>query len=55
MSGRFADWDGIDGLLLLSRVLGAITAFSLIALRRSEMPSAGLMAPVQDGSQQATL
>jgi MFS family permease len=32
--GYFADWKGVDGLLLLSAVFGLMTAFSLVALRR---------------------
>ena len=32
--GYFADWQGIDGLLLVSAIFGAITLMSLIALRR---------------------
>ena len=39
IGGRFAQWDGVDGLLLISAVFGAITTVSLIALRRSEPPS----------------
>lgn len=34
--GYFADWNGVDGLLLLSAILGCVTAISLLALRRSE-------------------
>lgn len=34
--GRFATWKAIDGLLLLSVILGAVTAVTLIALRRRE-------------------
>jgi MFS family permease len=32
--GYFADWNGADGLLLLSAGFGLITAFSLVLLRR---------------------
>jgi predicted MFS family arabinose efflux permease len=34
--GRFATWRGIDGILLLSAILGIITAVTLIVLRRQE-------------------
>jgi MFS family permease len=34
--GKFADWGGIDGLLLLSAILGVITVYTLINLRRQE-------------------
>lgn len=37
--GYFADWNGVDGLLLSSAIFGAITAVSLLALRRREPPS----------------
>jgi predicted MFS family arabinose efflux permease len=36
LGGYFADWNGVDGLLFLSAILGAITAVSLLALRRRE-------------------
>ena len=36
LGGYFADWKGVDGLLLLSAIFGAITATSLVALRRRE-------------------
>jgi MFS family permease len=39
LGGRFAQWNGIDGLLLISGVFGAITALSLIALQRWEAPA----------------
>ena len=39
LGGYFADWNGVDGLLLLSAILGAITAFSLRSLRKLEPPS----------------
>ena len=34
--GYFADWDGLDGLLLLSAIFGFITALTLLALRKHE-------------------
>lgn len=37
--GPFADWKGIDGLLLLSGIFGVITALSLIALRKAKLPA----------------
>lgn len=40
VGGYFADWDGIDGLALLSAILTAITAISLLALRRREPAAA---------------
>lgn len=40
LGGYFADWGGIDGLILLSAILGGITAISLLALRRLETPQA---------------
>jgi MFS family permease len=39
LGGYFADWNGIDGLLLLSAIFGAITVVSLRSLRRLEPPS----------------
>jgi MFS family permease len=36
IGGYFADWNGVDGLLVLSAMLGIITAISLLALRRRE-------------------
>jgi predicted MFS family arabinose efflux permease len=39
LGGYFADWKGVDGLLLLSAIFGAITAASLVALRRREPSS----------------
>jgi MFS family permease len=51
VGGRFADWNGIDGLLLLSVALGLITAGSLIALRRSEPSSEVLTTPIQSGQE----
>jgi len=37
VGGYFADWNGVDGLVLLSAILGGITAASLLALRRREV------------------
>jgi MFS family permease len=37
--GYFADWAGIDGLLLLSAIFGLMTCFILVALRAQEKPS----------------
>jgi MFS family permease len=37
LGGYFADWNGVDGLVLLSAILGGITAISLLALRRGEL------------------
>ena len=37
IGGYFADWNGVDGLLLLSAILAGITALSLITLRRDEV------------------
>jgi len=37
VGGYFADWDGVDGLVLLSAILGCVTALSLLALRRGEI------------------
>jgi MFS family permease len=36
VGGYFVDWNGVDGLLLLSAIFGGITAMSLLALRRRE-------------------
>jgi len=36
LGGYFVDWNGVDGLLFLSAILGAITAISLLGLRRRE-------------------
>jgi MFS family permease len=41
IGGYFADWNGVDGLILLSAILGGITAISLIGLRRREMTAEG--------------
>lgn len=40
LGGYFADWNGVDGLLLLSAILGGITALSLLTLRRHETATA---------------
>jgi predicted MFS family arabinose efflux permease len=40
LGGYFADWNGVDGLLLLSAILGGITALSLLTLRRHETAAA---------------
>jgi MFS family permease len=40
IGGYFADWNGIDGLILLSAILGGVTALSLLTLRRQETPKA---------------
>jgi MFS family permease len=37
VGGYFADWDGIDGLLLLSAILGGVTVLCLLSLRRHEI------------------
>jgi predicted MFS family arabinose efflux permease len=37
--GVFASWNGIDGLLLLSGILGSITALILVLLRSREAPA----------------
>ncbi|HMG34822.1 MAG TPA: MFS transporter [Blastocatellia bacterium] len=37
LGGYFAEWNGIDGLLLLSALFGAVTAISLLFVRRSEV------------------
>jgi predicted MFS family arabinose efflux permease len=37
--GRFATWKAIDGLLLLSVIFAAVTAVTLLALRRTEKPA----------------
>jgi len=39
IGGYFAEWNGVDGLLMLSAIFGAITAVSLLALRRREPPA----------------
>jgi MFS family permease len=45
LGGYFADWNGVDGLILLSAILGGITAISLLALRRRETSEARRLAP----------
>jgi MFS family permease len=42
--GYFADWAGIDGLLLLSAIFGVITSLTLVALRAQESPVTSLEA-----------
>jgi MFS family permease len=42
LGGPFADWNGIDGLLLLSAIFGLITTISLLSLRRREVPGTNL-------------
>jgi MFS family permease len=37
VGGYFADWNGVDGLILLSATLGGITAISLLTLRRRDI------------------
>lgn len=37
--GRFADWGGIDGLLILCAIFGLLTIWTLVALRRRELPA----------------
>jgi MFS family permease len=39
IGGYFAEWNGVDGLLMLSAIFGAITAVSLLTLRRREPPA----------------
>jgi MFS family permease len=41
--GYFADWNGIDGLLLLSAIFGGVTAISLLAVRRAELAPTSLV------------
>lgn len=45
IGGYFAEWNGVDGLILLSAVLGGITAISLLALRRRETSEARRIEP----------
>src|SRR5262249_55312767 len=40
LGGSFADWNGVDGLLLLSAIFGVITMVSLLVLRRHEPTAA---------------
>jgi MFS family permease len=37
--GKFATWFGIDGLILLSAMFGVVTAWTLVELRRQEVPT----------------
>jgi len=39
IGGYFAEWNGVDGLLMLSAIFGAITIVSLLTLRRREPPA----------------
>ncbi|HWN98246.1 MAG TPA: MFS transporter [Blastocatellia bacterium] len=48
IGGRFAQWNGVDGLLLMSAVLSVITLVCLLALRRIEPLSTGQRPPVND-------
>jgi MFS family permease len=43
--GYFADWNGVDGIVLLSAILAGITAISLLALRRREKADAERLTP----------
>jgi MFS family permease len=52
LGGYFADWNGIDGLILLSAILGSVTALSLLSLRRREVFEA--VPSVNDASDLAT-
>jgi MFS family permease len=47
LGGYFADWNGVDGLILLSAILGGITAISLLALRRREISEARHVEPME--------
>ena len=38
--GYFADWKGIDGLLILSAVFGVVTIASLLKLHRMNLRTA---------------
>ena len=49
LGGYFADWNGVDGLLLLSAILGGITALSLLTLRRHETGAASQETVAADG------
>lgn len=49
LGGYFADWNGVDGLLLLSAILGGITALSLLTLRRHETAAASQETVAADG------
>lgn len=37
--GKFADWGGIDGLIILCAIFGLITIWTLVTLRRRELPA----------------
>ncbi|SRR6266404_3023484 len=41
IGGYFAEWNGVDGLILLSVILGLITLLSLLGLRRRETITPG--------------
>ena len=45
IGGYFAEWNGVDGLILLSAILGGVTAISLLALRRRETSEARRLEP----------
>ena len=46
LGGYFAEWSGVDGLLMLSAIFGVITAASLLALRgREAIPIAANNSP----------
>lgn len=48
LGGYFAVWNGVDGLILLSAMLGGITVISLLALRRRETSEALRLAPTAE-------
>ena len=48
LGGYFADWNGVDGLLLLSAIFGGITALSLLSLRRHEAAATRLSSVVTE-------
>jgi MFS family permease len=48
IGGYFADWNGVDGLILLSAILGGITAISLLALRRRETSEVRRLEPTAE-------
>lgn len=50
IGGYFAEWNGVDGLILLSAILGLITLLSLLGLRRRETiaPAAIEAGAIQD-------
>jgi MFS family permease len=45
VAGPFADWQGIDGLLLFMSILAGMSIFSVILLRRDEMATHEGLAP----------